>query len=180
MVMRIARGEKTVFSVQFVLIWGKVPAPDGTSVMEPIASYKHLRCEDLRRKPGILETKGAASRRGFSRPFDMKKQSIPQTRRLWSRFPLGSKVRLAWNCEKPASMEAAGLDISEWGMCVSSGAAIPVGTHVAINIPGLQLAGSGFVRHCKRGWFRHRIGIAFQGTLCRSYQGMAIGLRESA
>lgn len=112
--------------------------------------------------------------------FGMKKQTIPLTKRLWSRFPLSCKVRLAWKDNQPETTEATGLDISEWGVCVSSGTAIPVGTHVAINIPGLQLAGSGFVRHCKRGWFRHRIGIAFQGTLCRSYQGMAIGLRESA
>jgi hypothetical protein len=110
----------------------------------------------------------------------MNQQTSHSSRRLWGRFPLTGKVALAWKGDKPGTTNASGIDISEWGISVSSGVEIPVGTHVAISIPGLQLAGSGFVRNCKRGWFRHRVGIAFQGALCRSYQGMAIGLKESA
>jgi hypothetical protein len=103
------------------------------------------------------------------------------TRRVSHRFPLRSKVALAWKgAEGTIEVVAAGVDMSESGICVKSRAEIPPNTDVLIVIPSLRLVGRGVTRHRTPHGFTHRIGISFQGSLCQSYAGLRVEFHRAA
>jgi hypothetical protein len=101
--------------------------------------------------------------------FGGKGEKLMTELRRAVRIPASSSVTLTWtDINGEAAQARARLrDVSALGLRAVAGRRIGAGTYVYFIDRKQHMSGGGYVKYCKRGLFRHEIGVELKGPLVR-------------